>query len=73
MTPGAGALPNTWYTMQIRVAGTGNNVVITTYFDGTLIHDCHTTSATLPSGAIGTYVYGPNTIAEFDDVRVSVP
>ena len=73
VTPGAGALPNTWYTMRIRVAGTGNDVVITTFFDGTMIHDCHTTVATLPSGAIGTYVYGPNTIAAFDDVRVSVP
>ena len=59
--------------MQIRVAGTGSNVVITTFFNGTMIHDCQTTVGTLPSGAAGTYVYGPNTIAEFDDVRVSVP
>ena len=73
VTPGAGALPNTWYTMQIKVAGTGGDVTITTFLDGTMIHDCHTTLSTLPSGAIGTYVYGPNTIAEFDDIRVAVP
>ena len=73
VTPGTGALPNTWYTLQMRIAGTGANVVITTFFDGTMIHDCHTTVATLPSGPIGTYVYGPNTIAAFDDIRVSVP
>jgi hypothetical protein len=73
VTLGSGAVVNTWYTMQMRVAGTGSNVVITTFFDGTMVHDCHTTMATLPSGPVGTYVYGPNTIAEFDDVRVSVP
>jgi pectate lyase len=73
VTPSPAAAVNTWYTMQIKVAGTGNNVVITTFFDGTMIHDCHTTDATLPAGAAGTYIYGPNTIAEFDDVRISTP
>ena len=38
-----------------------------------MIHDCQTTSARCSAGPAGTYIYGPNTIAEFDDVRISTP
>jgi len=67
------AVAGTWYTLQMKVSGSGTNVVITTFLDGTMIHNCQTTMGTLNAGAIGTYIYGPNTIAEFDDVRVSTP
>jgi hypothetical protein len=68
-----GAVAGTWYTLQMKVAGTGANVAITTFLNGTMIHNCQTTMGTLNAGAVGTYIYGPNTIAEFDDVRVSTP
>ena len=67
------AAAGTWYTMQLKIVGTGNNVSLTTTFNGTLIHDCQTTVGTLSAGPAGTYIYGPNTIAEFDDVRISTP
>ena len=67
------AAANTWYTMQLKVAGSGANVTITTSFDGTPVHDCQITTGTLASGGAGTYIYGPNTIAEFDDVKISTP
>ena len=73
VTPDPVATTNTWYTMQIKVVGTGANVLITTFLNGTMIHDCQTSVGTLPAGPAGTYIYGPNTIAEFDDVRVSTP
>jgi len=73
VTPSPAAAVNTWYTMQIKVAGSGANVVITTFFNGTMIHDCTITTGTLDSGGAGTYIYGPNTIAEFDDVKISTP
>jgi hypothetical protein len=73
VTPSPAAAVNTWYTMQIKVAGTGSNVSITTFFNGVAIHDCQTSIGTLAAGAAGTYIYGPNTIAEFDDVKVSTP
>ena len=73
VTPSPAAAVNTWYTMQIKVVGTGTNVSITTFFDGVMIHDCQTSVGTLPAGAAGTYIYGPNTIAEFDDVKISTP
>ena len=53
--------------------GTAANVQLTTYFNGTLIHDCQTSVGTLSAGAAGTYIYGPNTIAAFDDVKISTP
>ena len=67
------ATAGTWYTMQMKIVGTGNNVSLTTTFNGTTIHDCQTTVGTLSAGPAGTYIYGPNTIAEFDDVRISTP
>jgi hypothetical protein len=73
VTPSPAAAANTWYTMQLKIAGTGGNVTLTTFFNGTMIHSCQTTMAALPSGAAGTYIYGPNTIAEFDDVKISTP
>ena len=50
VTPDSGRGRNTWYTMQIRVVGTGANVLITTFFNGTMIHDCQTSVGTLPVG-----------------------
>jgi pectate lyase len=68
-----GGQPNTWYTLRMTIAGTGSDVLITTFLDGTPIHDCRTSLSTLPNGGAGVYIYGPNTIAEFDDVRISLP
>jgi len=59
--------------MQLTVAGTGASVTVTTFFDGTMIHNCQITAGTLTAGGAGTYIYGPNTIAEFDDVKISTP
>jgi len=73
VTPAPAAAAGTWYTMQLKVVGTANNVALTTYFNGTMIHDCQTSIGTLAAGAAGTYVYGPNTIAEFDDAKISTP
>jgi pectate lyase len=73
VTPDPPAAVNAWYTMQIKVEGTGSDVFISTFFNGTMIHDCQTTIGTLGAGAAATHIYGPNTIAEFDDVRVSTP
>ncbi len=56
-----------------EIVGTGNNVSLSTSFNGTPIHDRQTTVGTLSAGPAGTYIYGPNTIAEFDDVRISTP
>jgi hypothetical protein len=67
------ATAGTWYTMQMKIVGTGNNVSLTTFFNGSPIHDCLTSVGTLAAGPAGTYVYGPNTIVEFDDVKVSTP
>jgi hypothetical protein len=68
-----GAMTGTWYTLQMKISGSGASALITTFLDGTMIHSCQTGTGTLTSGAIGTYIYGPNTIAEFDDVKVSTP
>jgi hypothetical protein len=38
-----------------------------------MMHDCTITTGTLDAGGAGTYIYGPNTIAEFDDVKISTP
>jgi hypothetical protein len=73
VTPAPAAVAGTWYTMQMKVVGTGNNVLITTFLDGVPVHDCQTSVGTLPSGRAGTYIYGPNTIVEFDDVKVLIP
>ena len=61
-----------WHTMKLAVSGS-SSVRLQTFLDGAPIHDCTTTSATVPAGAVGAYVYGSNTIVEFDDVKVSVP
>ena len=50
VTPDPLATVNTWYTMQIKVVGTGANVLITTFLNGTMIHDCQTSVGTLPAG-----------------------
>jgi hypothetical protein len=51
----------------------GTSVFVWTFFDGVQIHDCMTGAGTLAAGSAGTYIYGPNTIAAFDDVRISTP
>jgi pectate lyase len=73
VTPSPIAAANTWHTLQLKIVGTGSDVFISTFFNGTMIHDCQTSVGTLPAGAAGTYIYGPNTIAVFDDVRISTP
>jgi hypothetical protein len=61
-----------WHTLKLRVSGAAS-VRLQTFLDGTAVHDCTSTSAAIPAGAAGAYVYGANTIVEFDDVKVSVP
>ena len=61
-----------WHTLRLRVSGS-TSVRLQTFLDGTPVHDCTSTSGTIPAGAVGTYVYGANTIVEFDDLKVSTP
>jgi hypothetical protein len=57
---------------RLRVSGS-TSVRLQTFLDGTAIHDCTSTSGTIPAGAVGAYVYGANTLVEFDDLKVSNP
>jgi hypothetical protein len=61
-----------WHTLKLTVSGS-TTIRLQTFLDGTPVHDCTSTSGTVPAGAVGTYVYGSNTIVEFDDVKVSTP
>jgi hypothetical protein len=61
-----------WHTLKLEVSGS-TTVHLRTFLDGTLVHDCTSTSDTVVAGTAGTYVYGSNTIVEFDDVKVSTP
>jgi hypothetical protein len=61
-----------WHTLKLAVSGS-TTVRLQTFLDGAPIHDCTSAGGTVPAGAAGTYVYGSNTIVEFDDVRVSTP
>ena len=61
-----------WHTLKLVVAGSGT-VRVRTFLDGTPVHDCTSTSGAIAAGAAGVYVHGTNTIAEFDDVKVSTP
>ena len=61
-----------WHTLKLVVSGS-TTVRLQTFLDGTAIHDCTSASGTVPAGAVGAYVYGANTIVEFDDVKVSTP
>ena len=61
-----------WHTFRLRVSGSAS-VRLQTFLDGTAIHDCTITSGTISAGAVGAYVYGANTIVEFDDLKVSTP
>jgi pectate lyase len=61
-----------WHTLKIAVSGS-TSVRIQTFLDGAAVHDCTTTADTVAAGSAGAYVYGPNTIVEFDDVKVSTP
>jgi hypothetical protein len=61
-----------WHTFKLAVSGS-TSVRLQTFLDGAAVHDCTTTSGTVPAGAAGAYVYGANTIVEFDDMKVSTP
>jgi pectate lyase len=66
--PTAGA----WHALKLQVSG-ANPVRLQTFLDGAAVHDCTSTSGTVAAGSAGAYVYGANTIVEFDDVRVATP
>jgi len=68
----ANLLAGSWHTLRLRVSGS-TSVRLQTFLDGTVIHDCTSTSGTIPAGAVGAYVYGANTIVEFDDLKISTP
>src|SRR5262245_44934861 len=61
-----------WHTLKLVVSGS-TTVRLQTFLDGAPIHDCTSSSGAVPAGAVGSYVYGSNTIVEFDDVMVSTP
>jgi hypothetical protein len=68
----AALAPGSWHTLKLSVSGS-TSVRLQTFLDGTLVHDCTSSSGTVPAGGIGAYVYGSNTIVEFDNVQVSTP
>ncbi|HMF39125.1 MAG TPA: hypothetical protein VKQ32_00460 [Polyangia bacterium] len=61
-----------WHTLKLSVSGS-TSVRLQTFLDGAPVHDCTTTGTTVIAGSAGMYVYGSNTIVEFDDVKVSTP
>ena len=61
-----------WHTLKLAVSGS-STVRLQTFLDGAPVHDCTSTSGTVPAGAAAAYVHGANTIVEFDDVKVSTP
>jgi pectate lyase len=68
----ANLTPGSWHTLKLAVSGS-TSVRLQTFLDGAPVHDCTTTSGTVAAGSAGAYVYGSNTIVEFDDVTVSTP
>jgi pectate lyase len=68
----ANLAPGSWHTLKLTASGSAS-VRLQTFVDGAPVHDCTTTSGTVPAGSAGAYVYGSNTIVEFDDVTVSTP
>lgn len=65
--------PGASFTLRLAVTGAAGSVNLKTYLDGNQVHDCTSTSGTLTSGSAGVYTYGSNSVAEFDDFKVSVP
>jgi len=61
-----------WHTLKLAVSGS-TSIRLQTFLDGVAVHDCMTSAETVPAGAVGAYVYGSNTIVEFDDLKVSTP
>ena len=63
-----------WHTLQIKVSGSADNVVVEGSLDGVLLATATDTNGSLPTdaGTIGVGVYG-GTLAVFDDVEVSAP
>ena len=61
-----------WHTLKLSVSGSPS-VRLQTFLDGAPIHDCTSTAVAPAAGSAGMYVYGSNTIVEFDDVKVSTP
>jgi hypothetical protein len=70
---GVSPVTNTWVKLKIAVSGTGSSVRIRSWLNDGTIHDCTTTSSTIPTGNAGVMTYGSSTRAEFDDFRVSTP
>lgn len=69
----AGIASSGWFTLKMTISGAVGAVQIRTYLNGTLKHDCLTSSSTVASGQAGVLTYGSNTIAHFDDVSVTTP
>jgi hypothetical protein len=68
----ANLTPGSWHTLRLTASGS-TSVRLQTFLDGVPVHDCTTTSGTIAAGSAGAYIYGSNTIVEFDDVTVSAP
>ena len=63
-----------WHTLQIKVSGPADNVVVEGSLDGVLLATATDTTGSLATdtGTVGVGVYG-GTLAVFDDVKVSSP
>jgi pectate lyase len=68
----SGTTTGTWFTLKLAVSGPASSVTLNGYVNGTLLLTCTHTSG-LGSGQAGVVTYGSNTVARFDDVRVSSP
>ncbi|HWA71689.1 MAG TPA: hypothetical protein VG937_05135 [Polyangiaceae bacterium] len=62
-----------WFSLKLVVSGASSGVRLRSYVNGTLFHDCTTTSSTVGGGTVGLSSYGSNTRAEFDDLVVTTP
>ena len=69
---GLSAVTNVWVKLRLQVSGSGS-VRLRSWLNDAPVHDCTTTSSTIPTGNAGLMTYGSSTRAEFDDVRVSTP
>jgi pectate lyase len=70
---GVSPVTNTWVKLKVAVSGSGSSVRIRSWMNDGMVHDCTTTSSTIPTGNAGVMSYGSSTRAEFDDFRVSSP
>lgn len=68
------ANPSVENELIMVVSGVIGSIRIRTYLNGTLEHDCITTSSSAQaSGAAGLLVIGSGTVVDFDDVTVTSP